>query len=418
MQDEFNTDVLDEAFPLNYEILGNEGQSDGTEIGVRGYGQSDGIEIAPELTDEIVGAAQAAVLKTITKARDSRRPAPPLRAVSLDEPEDEGCLSPMDYSMEEICIGAEDAFPITSNLLQQYGAGGESRIVRVDTEESYKQFRTDGSPEMAALQRQVAEVEQRLVAHMADPGAHHGPAPAIRGDIAELRHMGAEVAAIEEQKRIPLRMPKHFNGLVDAWREGDFAVASIVIPGSDGDPRIVTAMEPVEKGMLEAAKAATESGAPAAIIVGYIGEIGETLAAANAIKDLASAAPSILKRPEARGQEPFMVRLAPKTSPALFALAALSRMCAAGDAKACDEWTRLSAASPPVVKQAMAEILAVMKQPRAEAGASVSLGGILESARSYWDKALAYLGLQPKAPALDLPPAIRAALPPSSRAAA
>jgi hypothetical protein len=241
---------------------------------------------------------------------------------------------------------------------------------------------------------------------------------AIQGDIADLKHMGAEVAAIEEQKRIPLRMPKHFNGLVDAWREGDFAVASIVIPGADGDPRIVTAMEPVEKGMLEAAKAATESGAPAAIIVGYIDEIGETLAAANVIKDLASASPSILKRPEARGREPFMIRLAPKTSPALFALAALSRMCVAGDAKACDEWNRLAAASPPVVKQAMAEILAVMKQPRAEASASVSLGGILDSARSYWDKVLAYLGLQPKAPVLELPPAIRTALPPSSRAAA
>lgn len=415
MQDEFNTDVVDEAFPLNYEILGNEGHAYGTEIGVRGYGQSDGIEIAPDLTDEIVGAAQAAVFKTVAKARDNRRPAPPLRAVSLDEAEDDS--SPMDDCVEDICGAAEDAFPITAQLLQQYGAGGDARIVRVDTEESYKQFRTDGSPEMAALQRKVAEVEQRLVAHMADPGAHHGPAPAIRGDIAELRHMGAEVAAIEEQKRIPLRMPKHFNGLVDAWREGDFAVASLVIPGADGDPRIVTAMEPVEKGTLEAAKAATEAGAPAAIIVGYIDEIGETLAAANVIKELASASPSILKRPEARGRGPFMVRLAPKTSPALFALAALSRMCAAGDAKACDEWTRLSAASPPVVKQAMAEILAVMKQPRkASATASVSVGGILESARSYWDKALAYLGLAPKAPALELPPAIRAALPPRAAA--
>jgi hypothetical protein len=94
-------------------------------------------------------------------------------------------------------------------------------------------------------------------------------------------------------------------------------------------------------------------------------------------------------------------------------------MCVAGDAKACDEWNRLAAASPPVVKQAMAEILAVMKQPRkASATASVSVGGILDSARSYWDKVLAYLGLQPKAPVLELPPAIRAALPPSSRAAA
>jgi len=56
-----------------------------------------------------------------------------------------------------------------------------------------------------------------------------------------------------------------------------------------------------------------------------------------------------------------VVRIEPKTNPALTALAMLAWACRNGNQQACDEWKRLGEASPPAVKQAMSEALQLAK---------------------------------------------------------
>ena len=124
-----------------------------------------------EGASEIVGAV---IARVIEKARDNRQPCPPMKAVSVDTPEQDDD----DYGLTDVVVGAAklkkvktpppksklldsnfvtgdggidlgadvDPFPLTTKLLLRAGAAMEPRIVRVDTEASYKAFRTESSP--------------------------------------------------------------------------------------------------------------------------------------------------------------------------------------------------------------------------------------------------------------------------------
>ncbi len=88
-------------------------------------------------------------------------------------------------------------------------------------------------------------------------------------------------------------------------------------------------------------------------------DIPAMLGAGTVLKEMAAAAPAILQLPEAAGTKSFLAQIEDNVSSALYALAALSRMCAAGSAQACDEWRRLAEHGPPLVKQAMSDVLAL-----------------------------------------------------------
>jgi hypothetical protein len=85
--------------------------------------------------------------------------------------------------------------------------------------------------------------------------------------------------------------------------------------------------------------------------------MGCVLGAGTMLKEMAAAAPAIMSRKEAQTKTPFMVRIEPKNSPALAALAMLVMACKLGDQQACMEWENLAKLSPAPVKQAMAEAL-------------------------------------------------------------
>ena len=363
-----------ESFMLDEMSIGAAAAADrdGSEIGAadRGYGSEIGAAAAADREGSEIGSAAmygpseigvagAALMKVVEKARDNRQPAPPMQAVDIDAPmpdDDDGGLT-------ETCIGAAEAsgnpdpFPLLSQLLLRAGAGMEPRLVRVDTEESYKAFRAEHSPEMAELSEKVDEVSRRLDAHMHDPEAHS----ALADDIEDLTAMGAEVQASEDEKRVDLWMPKRFDGLVSAWREGDFVCASMVLPGMDGEVRICTSLEPVRRCVAEMSRHAAEAGVPASTVVGVLPAMGCVLGAGTLLKEMAVAAPSILQRPEAAHKGPFMVRIEPKTNPAITALMMLAYMCRDGNQQACTEWQNLGALSPPAVKQAMMEALQLVK---------------------------------------------------------
>jgi len=357
----------------------------GSEIGAGHYPQDGGSEIgrhadvmmpfeafmldetrmgAAEAADrpgsEIVGGAPAAVVKVIEKARDNRQPPPPMRAVDLEAP-----LPDDDWGLTDFMIGAAnvtgnpDPFPLTSQLMLRAGATTEPRIVRVDTEASYKQFLVEQSPELSDL-------KARFEAHVSDPNAHGLSSDLDEGadldeDIADLVHLGAEVEADQAAKRVEMWMPKRFDGLVTAWREGNFVCASMTLPGSDGEVRICTSLEPIVKCVEEMSRHAAESGVPAASVIGVLTDMGCVLGAGTVLKEMAAAAPAILARPEASMKMPFMVRIEPKVNPALGALMMLAAACRQGNQQACAEWQKLGELSAGPVKQAMGEAMQLAK---------------------------------------------------------
>jgi hypothetical protein len=333
------------------------------EVGFGGFDQSIGMHEE----DYAIGAGQAAdrpateigaaIVKVIEKARDNRQPAPPMKAVDVDAP----VTGEEDWGLTDVMIGATiatagpDPFPLTSALLLRAGATTEPRIVRVDTEASYRDFRAESSPEMAAL-------KARLEDHVNDPHAHGGIDEAdVEDDVADLVHLGAAVDEAEAAKRVELVMPRHFDGMVTAWREGNSVCASLSLPGRDGEVRICTSIEPIAKCLEEMSRHAAESGVPASAVVGALPSMGCVLGAATALKEMAAAAPAILQRPEAGMKLPFMVRIEPKLNPAIAALTMLAAACKAGSAQACAEWQKLGEMSAGPVKQAMAEAIALAK---------------------------------------------------------
>ena len=317
----------------------------GTELGAGHYPTDGASEIGAR-----------AIAKVIETARDNRQPPPPMKAVDVDAP----ISGEDDWGLTDVVIGAAamtgaDPFPLLSQLLVRAGATTEPRIVRVDTEASYKAFRAENSPEFAALQAKLED-------HINDPNAHGGLSDDdLSDDIADLVHLGAAVDEAEAEKRIELIMPKRFDGLVTAWREGGNVCASLTLPGQDGEVRICTSLEPIRKCVAEMSRHAAESGVSIGEVVNALPSMGCVLGAGTALKEMAAAAPAILSRPEAAHNAPFIVRIEPKTSPTL---AALMMLCAAarnGVVQAQAEWQKLGSLSAGPIKQAMIEAVQLAK---------------------------------------------------------
>lgn len=319
---------------------------------------SDGYEIDDEDADQ-----PAVVLAVIEQARDNRTPPPKMAAVDPDAPAKHDADT---QAVVGTCIGiaavtnVPDPTPLFSKLLQRFGAGGSTRLVRVDTEDSYAAFRAESSPEMAELHNKIADLTQRLDEHIADPEAHEKEAFNYE-ELDEVVAIGAAADAADAQKRVDLWLPRRFDGQWQAWREGDHVCASIRLPGADGEVRICTSLEPIRRCVEEMAHHASEAGVPTTAIGGVLPAMGCVLGAGTIMKEMAAAAPAILARPEAAHQEPFMVRIEPKSSPALCALAALAWECKSGNEQACTEWQLLAEAASPPVKQAMREAVELIK---------------------------------------------------------
>lgn len=301
-------------------------------------------EGASEIGEEQV---KAAVVKVVEKARDNRQPAPPMRAVDVDAPleNENGFLSDIVIGATVAAPAAAEPFPLLSQLLLRAGATVEPRVVRVDTEESYKQFRTSQSPELSAVKEKLEE---------------HDESDDIDDDISDLVMLGEEAQAVEAQKRVEMWMPTRFEGKVEAWKQGDKVFASIALPGCDGEVRICTAFEPMRKCVEEMMRHASETNNGAAI-VGVLPAMGCVLGAGTVMKEMAAAAPAILARPEAQVKMPFVVRIEPKTSPNLSALVMLAAAAKTGNTQAVSEWQKLASLSAPAVKSAMLEAADVAK---------------------------------------------------------
>lgn len=303
--------------------------------------------------------AQQAVLKVVEKARDNRQPPPPMRAVDLDAPD-------LDWSGMDVYVGctigaakgaAKDPFPLTTSLMLRAAASGEPRFVRVDTPESYKAFRAENSPEMAELSARVAELREKFEQHVADPEAHS----ALVDEIDEVVALGAAVEAEQASKRVQLWMPQRYEGQIEAWMEDGNVCVSMAIPSLDGDVRICTSLEPIRRCVSEMSRHAAEAGVPASSVVGVLPAMGCVLGAGTVIKEVAAAAPEILRHPSASGRLPFMLRIEPKVSPTLAAMAQLAYLCKKGDKQACNEWARLGATAPAPLKRAMQEAIVAIK---------------------------------------------------------
>lgn len=353
------------------------GAGDHYEIGAGDHYEIGNMEIA-------IGAEETAqaVRQVIKKARDNRQPPPKMRAVAADAPEEEDLVSAWFSNIAldtSEFIGVANAFPLMTKLLTRFGAGQERpRYVRVDTEESYKGFLAENSPEMAQMKDHLSDLADKLDEHISDPNAHDDLIEAIE----EAEMLGAKAQAAQQDKAIDMWLPDWAQGKVHAWEEGDFTCASIKLPGADGEIRICTSMTPTANAIEEMEQHASEANVNAAAVIGVIPAMGCVLGAGTLVKEMAAAAPSILQRPEASTSEPFMCRIEPKAAPSLCAFAALLVECSNGNQQARVEWNALADAAgkkAPYVAQAMREARDIFLKLKAGKNGKVLVGEQMKS---------------------------------------
>lgn len=341
---------------IGYDEYPTEGVEDDLEDEARGaFDHNDELDYAAYPED---GATEigVAVAKVVKKAKEKRVPAPPMDAVEVDAPT--GSVDE-DWGLSDVVLGVDEAaganlFPLTTELMKRAGSMTEPRIVRIDTDESYQQFRQENSDELRALR-------ERLEEHIADTAAHGGDVADFSDDIEEgmtdLVEMGAEVQAVEQAKLVNFVAPKKAKGHLTTWKEKDMVCASMRLPNG----KIATTMEPAENGIEEMAEYADEAEVPAGWIVGCLAEIGCVGAAGTAVKELAAATPS-LNALTKKKKGPCVVRIQPSTNPAISALAQLAMMCHMGNAQACAEMKALGEVAPGPLKLAMQEAVALAQK--------------------------------------------------------
>ena len=268
----------------------------------------------------------------ISRAKEDRPPCrAPVRIVNLDAPPEEFERE----LLEDVILLGDEAAPLAS-LYRRFRESREPRYVRLDTPESYREFRISQSPEMVALQEKVAELETILREHMADG---HGGQALVLGYVAEIRDLEAVCGL--DAKRVPIRMPEFADGAWDCWLEGEVVCGSLALPGPDGDFRIATSASPIGPH-LDRACGYLDSGASVTELLGVLPTLSAMLGGAEILPALARAAPSLLAYEEEEGGAPLVGKIVPQGgSASLPALIALLQGAQAGDPRAIAEWQRL-----------------------------------------------------------------------------
>ena len=310
-------------------------------------------EIADRGVGEVmVGLEEAANLTqgVIERMRDEASPPTPQTVVrdgeSLPSDFDEALLAQVVIvGAVEAGHAAEDAvemFPVTMDLYRHFHK--RDVPVRLDTPETYEEFRAVASPDLADLRARMARLEDDFRAHVSDPRAHQQ----VAGEIEAL-------ADAERDKRVPLQLPAWMEGTWDCWREGDVVCCSLALPGKRGEVRICTSLTPVGPHVFEVARAARVVGAgDLGPYLGVLPTVAAMRAGGSLLPRMAAAAPALIDMDE--GDEVLVGTLVAMNHPSRAALMALLQRAQFGDPQARDEWEKLAAACAeyPVLCAAMA----------------------------------------------------------------
>jgi len=307
-------------------------------------------DVAPRVKEVSRETQVAAAREIVRQAQASRLPAPFLRV----EPStgDVGDVDVEDVLGELLGVIEDDEsdapapftpvdsydFPVTQKLHRKFKAALPSpKVMRVDTEESYKKFMDEKrAPYIAELEQRVARAEAALAQHASDG---HGVAMDVLGADVEQ----AKQRALTGGDEIPMSLPPGTEKHVKVWQDGGQICCSMRLPGPDGKVRIATASSPVERHVEEVLCYTEDGDVNPMEVMGALPMMAQILGGGSLVTQIAAAASELLARPEVKAGKPFVGKVTPVSDPAVAAIMALLQMCRAGDKRALKEVKKLRA---------------------------------------------------------------------------
>lgn len=203
-------------------------------------------------------------------------------------------------------------FPIYSELLKKYQAAVPApKLVRIDTPESYRDFRDS---------RRV----KYILGFDADP--------------SEQALKAADKGGLD----VPVALPPWAKDKVECWQDGDEVLSSIRVPSPDGTVRHMTTGSPVRRHAEEAMVAARQSQVAPEDCLVVVALLAPTLGCGSLIPQMCCAYPEVFSRPDVVAKRASVGIMASPTDPAFAAMMALVQMGQAGDEGARRELREMS----------------------------------------------------------------------------
>lgn len=256
--------------------------------------------------------------------------------------------------MEALEGESKESFPTLRRALRYFRKNERnSRPVRIDTDKSYGTFMCEQA--VRELERRMAQLEEALAAHEADPYAHqegYGEDEVLGAArvVERIKNAKTPAQAARALPAVPVALPDFAKGKVKCWKDGDRVCCSVRFQAADGTARVATmcAKPKVDKGSAEAWANCT--GHDADDVLGALAEVADATVAERLVKDVAGAAMAAQRRLDVCGMtdddEPLELKTADTRGTAHeSALVHLQARCEAGDQQACEEMKAIEEAA-------------------------------------------------------------------------
>lgn len=266
-------------------------------------------------------------------------------------------LAPFSWAPSSVVVGGDTPewrLPLFGSIKRRYDRElPEPRMVRVDDNESYMEFRrARREPYIRQLERKLATLAAQFDAHVAD---HHGDGRVAALEDALTQHI---TEALCGGQLIVLPIVECMTGQIECWQDGHEILCTMRILGNDGMVRMVTTGTQVAKHADEVLGCAIAEDLGIDDIMTFGPPMIQVIGASKLVEVLFDIAPKTLEAiPQHRGT----VAIAPETNSTLAATVLLLQCCQQGDTRAMREARQLQYEDMDLVAEAAGCLIAAQR---------------------------------------------------------
>lgn len=275
--------------------------------------------------DDVMGGAPRHDLRSAAAVMARRAQSANLRApLCVQDSADDPTHHTFGTGTYQMLGDEETGLPIFDDLRSRFAnALPASKYVRVDTPESYSEFRdARRKPYLEALEARLATLEDAFVKHLVVD--HH----MVLGD-AVVRACGDAVCG---GQKVPLPLPDWAQGRIASWQDGPELLCTVQFGG-----RFVTTGEPMGKYLDQVIDAADAEGVEPEELMALGPPLAQVIGCGTLVGQVCGAAQRLLA-----GRIPYVGVLSSAADPTTAAAMALLQRCQHGERNACIEAIRIS----------------------------------------------------------------------------